>query len=250
MEYMKMTYELIKGILLPFLGTSVGAFAVFVMKRELSRRVGRVLDGFAAGVMTAASVWSLLLPAMEHSGLPVPLSFIPAVVGFWAGVLFLSVLEKIIPRCSGGPSGGTMLTLAVVLHNIPEGMAVGIAYASLLGGEASAVGAFALSLGIAVQNVPEGAIISMPLRAKGASRMRAFLGGVLSGAVEPAASALTLLLTSLVSPFFPYFLGFAAGAMMFVVADELIPDSAGEPSGTLAFSLGFTLMMALDVALG
>ena len=255
------------GLLLPFLGTSLGAGCVFLMRGQLRCGVRRALTGFAAGVMVAASVWSLLIPALEEAeaaGMGA-WAFLPAAGGFWVGVLFLLGLDRLIPhlhpdadRPEGPPARLpriTMLLLAVTLHNIPEGMAVGVVYAGYLTGEAhiTAAGALALSLGIAIQNFPEGAIVSMPLRAEGAGRGRAFLDGVLSGAVEPAADLFTLLAAGLVTPALPWLLAFAAGAMLYVVVEELIPEmSAGPHSdiGPLAFALGFTLMMVLDVALG
>ena len=255
------------GLLLPFLGTSLGAGCVFLMRGQLRCGVRRALTGFAAGVMVAASVWSLLIPALEEAeaaGMGA-WAFLPAAGGFWVGVLFLLGLDRLIPhlhpdadRPEGPPARLpriTMLLLAVTLHNIPEGMAVGVVYAGYLTGEAhiTAAGALALSLGIAIQNFPEGAIVSMPLRAEGAGRGRAFLDGVLSGAVEPAAALFTLLAAGLVTPALPWLLAFAAGAMLYVVVEELIPEmSAGPHSdiGPLAFALGFTLMMVLDVALG
>lgn len=253
------------GILIPFIGTSAGAGCVFFMRKSMGDGVQRVLTGFAAGVMTAASVWSLLIPAIEQSAPMGRWSFVPAAVGFWFGVLFLLLLDHIIPhlhrfsQSAEGPKSHlhktTMLLLAVTLHNIPEGMAVGVVYAGYLTGSAgiTAAGAVALSLGIAIQNFPEGAIISMPLRAEGESRLRAFAGGVLSGAVEPVGAVLTILAASLVVPALPYLLSFAAGAMIYVVVEELIPEmSAGEHSniGTVFFAVGFSIMMILDVALG
>lgn len=259
-----MNLEIFRGILIPFLGTTLGAACVFFMKRSLSSSIQRALTGFAAGIMTAASVWSLLIPAMTASAHLGKWAFVPAVGGFWAGVLFLLLLDNIIPHLHLGnsvPEGPrahlkktTMLVLAVTLHNIPEGMAVGVVYAGYLAGNAgiSAMGALALSIGIAIQNFPEGAIISMPLRAAGAGRGRAFLYGVLSGAVEPAGAVLTILAAGVIVPAMPFLLSFAAGAMMYVVVEELIPEMAeGEHSniGALLFALGFTMMMALDVAL-
>jgi ZIP family zinc transporter len=252
-------------LLLPFLGTAAGSACVFFMKHSLGRQVQRALTGFAAGVMTAASVWSLLIPAMEQAVSLGKLAFVPAVIGFWCGVLFLLLLDTLIPhlhlnanQAEGIPSRlarTTMMVLAVTLHNIPEGMAVGIVYAGYLSGSAemTAGGAFALALGIAIQNFPEGAIISMPLRAEGKSRGKAFADGVLSGAVEPVGALLTILFSGLFLPAMPYFLSFAAGAMIYVVVEELIPEmSEGEHSniGVILFSAGFTLMMVLDVALG
>ena len=253
------------GILIPFLGTSLGAACVFFMKRTLSDMVQRSLTGFAAGVMVAASVWSLLIPAMEQSAGMGKLSFVPAVAGFWIGILFLLGLDHIVPHLhakSGQTEGPksqlrrtTMMVLAVTLHNIPEGMAVGVVYAGYLSGSAqiTAAGALALSLGIAIQNFPEGAIISMPLRAEGMKKGKAFCGGVLSGVVEPIGAVLTILAAQLVVPALPYLLSFAAGAMLYVVVEELIPEmSQGSHSniGTLFFAVGFSIMMMLDVALG
>lgn len=260
-----MSSQMLSGLLIPFIGTSLGASCVLFMKHELRRSVQRALTGFAAGVMTAASIWSLLIPAMEMAEDKGKLAFLPAVIGFWCGILFLLLLDSIIPhlhmnadKAEGIPSKlarTTMMVLAVTLHNIPEGMAVGIVYAGFMSGSAemSAGGAFALALGIAIQNFPEGAIISMPLHAEGKSKGRAFADGVLSGAVEPIGAALTILFSELFLPIMPYFLSFAAGAMIYVVVEELIPEmSEGEHSniGVILFSVGFTLMMTLDVALG
>lgn len=257
--------ETFYGILIPFLGTSLGAACVFFMKKSLSDRVQRSLTGFAAGVMVAASVWSLLIPAIEQSAALGKLSFLPAAVGFWAGVLFLLLLDRTIPHLhrsseqAEGPKSrlhrNTMMMLAVTLHNIPEGMAVGVVYAGYLSGSAqiTAAGALALSLGIAIQNFPEGAIISMPLHAEGTKKSRAFLDGVLSGAVEPIGAVLTVLAAQLIVPALPYLLSFAAGAMLYVVVEELIPEmSQGTHSniGTVFFAVGFAAMMILDVALG
>ena len=253
------------GILIPFLGTSLGAACVFLIRRQLSDAVQRILTGFAAGVMVAASVWSLLIPAIEQAAQMGTLSFFPAFAGFWGGVLFLLGLDHLIPHLHArsnqteGPESWlqrtTMMVLAVTLHNIQEGMAVGVVYAGLLSGstQITTAGALALSLGIAIQNFPEGAIISMPLRAEGESKGKAFLGGVLSGIVEPLGAALTILAARLIVPALPYLLSFAAGAMLYVVVEELIPEmSQGKHSniGTIAFAAGFSVMMALDVALG
>ena len=260
-----MNTNLITGILIPFAGTSLGAACVLFMKKGLNERIQRVLTGFAAGVMVAASIWSLLLPAIEQSESMGKLSFFPAVVGFWIGVLFLLALDHLIPHLhvgseqSEGPKSKlgrtTMMVLAVTLHNIPEGMAVGVMYAGLLAGNTkiTAASALALSLGIAIQNFPEGAIISLPLRAEGESKGKAFLGGVLSGVVEPVGAVLTIIAAQLIIPALPYLLSFAAGAMLYVVVEELIPEmSQGEHSniGTVFFAVGFSLMMVLDVALG
>ena len=260
-----MNFEIIKGIMIPFAGTSLGAACVLFMKRNLNQMVQRSLTGFAAGVMVAASIWSLLIPAMDQAEYMGSFAFIPAVAGFWLGVLFLLLLDTITPHLhmnSSKPEGPksslqrtTMLVLAVALHNIPEGMAVGVVYAGWVSGETeiTVMGALALSLGIAIQNFPEGAIISMPLCSEGVPKFRAFIYGVLSGVVEPIAALLTIALSELVIPLLPYLLSFAAGAMIYVVVEELIPEmSEGKHSniGTLMFTFGFTLMMALDVALG
>jgi ZIP family zinc transporter len=257
--------EAFYGILIPFLGTSLGAACVFFMRKTLSERVQRALTGFAAGVMVAASVWSLLIPAIEESSTMGKWSFVPAAAGFWIGILFLLALDHIIPHLhakSGQTEGPrsrlqrtTMMVLAVTLHNIPEGMAVGVVYAGYLSGSAqiTAAGALALSLGIAIQNFPEGAIISMPLRAEGMKKGSAFAGGVLSGIVEPIGAVLTIMAARLIVPALPYLLSFAAGAMLYVVVEELIPEmSQGEHSnlGTVFFAVGFSVMMVLDVALG
>lgn len=253
------------GILIPFLGTALGAGCVFFMKKSLGDKVQRALIGFASGVMVAASVWSLIIPAIDQSKDLGTLSFLPAAIGFWAGILFLLLLDHIIPHLhqngtqAEGPKSRlqktTMMILAVTLHNIPEGMAVGVVYAGYLSGNAeiSAAGALALSLGIAIQNFPEGAIISMPLRAEGMKKSKAFFGGVLSGIVEPIGAVLTILAARLVVPALPYLLSFAAGAMLYVVVEELIPEmSQGKHSniGTVFFAVGFSVMMILDVALG
>lgn len=253
------------GILIPFLGTSLGAACVFFMKHDMSERLSRILTGFAAGVMVAASIWSLLIPAMEQSEEMGKFAFVPAVAGFWGGILFLLLLDHIIPHLhrysvsAEGPKSRlqrtTMMVLAVTLHNIPEGMAVGVVYAGYLAGNAkiTVTAAMALSIGIAIQNFPEGAIISMPLRAEGMKVSKAFAGGVLSGIVEPAGAMLTILAAGYIVPALPYLLSFAAGAMIYVVVEELIPEmSQGEHSdlGTIFFAVGFTVMMALDVALG
>ena len=257
--------EVLTGLLIPFAGTVLGAGCVFFMRKDLSRSVQRALSGFAAGVMVAASVWSLLIPAMEQASDMGELAFLPAFAGFWAGVLFLLLLDRVIPHLhrnakrAEGPKSRlartTMMVLAVTLHNVPEGMAVGVVYAGMLSGSAeiTAGGALALALGIAIQNFPEGAVISMPLHAEGAGKGKSFLYGVLSGAVEPVFGLLTVLAAGLIVPAMPYLLSFAAGAMLFVVVEELIPDMAhGRHShvGVLMFALGFSLMMALDVALG
>ena len=260
-----MQTEVIYGILIPFLGTTLGSACVLFMKSKLNPLLQRALTGFAAGVMVAASIWSLLIPAMEQSEVMGKWSFVPAVSGFWLGILFLLVLDRTVPHLhmnsskAEGPKSSlqktTMLVLAVTLHYLPEGMAVGVVYAGWISGDAgiTAMGALALSLGIAIQNFPEGAIISMPLWTEGVSKERAFLYGMLSGLVEPVGAALTILAASFVVPFLPYLLSFAAGAMVYVVVEELIPEmSEGKHSnvGTVLFAAGFTVMMALDVALG
>lgn len=260
-----MQTEVFQGLMIPFLGTALGSACVLFMKNRMNPMLQRALTGFAAGVMVAASIWSLLIPAMEQSEAMGKWSFIPAVAGFWLGILFLLVLDRIVPHLhmnsnkAEGPESSlqktTMLVLAVTLHNLPEGMAVGVVYAGLFAGNSgiTAMGALALSLGIAIQNFPEGAIISMPLRAEGVSKKKAFLYGALSGAVEPIGAALTILAAGLFVPVLPYLLSFAAGAMLYVVVEELIPEmSEGEHSnvGTILFAVGFAIMMALDVALG
>lgn len=257
--------EILPGMIIPFLGTTLGAAGVFFMKKALNDKVQRALMGFAAGVMVAASVWSLIVPAMEHAAPMGTFAFVPAVIGFWAGILFLLLLDHVIPHLhlkseqAEGPksklSKTAMLVFAVALHNVPEGMAVGVVYAGLLSGneQITAAGALALVLGIAIQNFPEGAIISMPLRAEGTSKLRAFSYGMLSGIVEPIGVIVTVLASSMIEAALPYLLCFAAGAMIYVVIEELIPEmSQGEHSniGTIFFALGFTLMMSLDVALG
>ena len=253
-----------EGLLIPFAGTTLGSACVFFIREQLGTTVQRVLTGFAAGVMPAASVWSLLIPALEQSEETMGrLAFIPAVVGFLLGIFFLLLLDELIPHLHIGSdkaegiktrlSRNTMMLLAVTLHNIPEGMAVGVVYAGVRYGSISAAGALALAAGIAIQNFPEGAIISMPLRAGGMSRKKAFLLGTLSGAVEPVGALLTIMAAGIIVPAMPYLLSFAAGAMIYVVVEELIPEmSEGEHSnvGTISFAFGFAVMMILDVALG
>ncbi|MCI6633260.1 MAG: ZIP family metal transporter [Clostridiales bacterium] len=260
-----MNMEVFYGILIPFLGTALGASCVFFMKKSLNDGIQRMLAGFAAGVMVAASIWSLLIPAMNQSQSMGRLSFIPAAAGFWMGILFLLALDHIIPHLhqnsknAEGPKvrlkRTTMMVLAVTLHNIPEGMAVGVVYAGYLTGSAeiTAAGALALSLGIAIQNFPEGAIVSLPLVAEGMKKSKAFAEGILSGIVEVIGAALTILAARYIVPSLPYLLSFAAGAMLYVVVEELIPEmSQGDHShsGPIFFALGFSLMMILDVALG
>ena len=259
-----MNYIIAKGLIIPFLGTALGSALVFFMKKELDQRVQKILSGFAAGVMIAASIWSLLIPSIDMAADRARLAFVPAVVGFCLGMVFLLILDKTVPHMhldetqEGFKSNlqkTTMMVLAVTLHNIPEGMAVGILYAGWLSGSAqiTEAGALSLAVGIAIQNFPEGAIISMPLHSKGLSKPKACWYGILSGIVEPVAGLLTILLASLILPALPYFLSFAAGAMMYVVVEELVPEmTEGEHSnmGTVAFMIGFALMMVLDVTLG
>lgn len=254
------------GLLIPFLGTTLGSACVFFLKDELNRLVQKGLLGFASGVMVAASVWSLLIPAIDMAEPDMgKFSFAPAAVGFLFGIFFLLVMDRVIPHLhlnddkpEGLPSQlkkTTMLVLAVTLHNIPEGMAVGVVFAGLLSGNTgiTVAGALALSIGIAIQNFPEGAIISLPLKSEGGSRKTAFLYGMASGVVEPIAAGVTILLTGIITPLLPYLLSFAAGAMIYVVVEELLPEaSEGEHSNvsTLGFAAGFLIMMILDVALG
>ena len=258
-------FEIIREIFVPFLGTSLGAASVFFVRKGLPRALQRALTGFAAGVMVAAAVWGLIIPAMEQTSGMGTLAFLPALVGLWLGFLFLMLLDKVVPHLHQNatcPEGmpcslrrTSMMVLAVALHNLPEGMAVGAVLAGMLSGDAGVTGAAALtlSLGIAIQNFPEGAIISIPLREEGVPRGRAFLMGALSGIVEPLGALLTLLAASFILPALPYLLAFAAGAMLYVVVEELIPEmSEGEHShiGTVLFAVGFSVMMVLDVALG
>lgn len=260
-----MIWNVTAGILIPFLGTALGAGMVFLLKKEMNELLQKVLLGFASGVMIAASVWSLLIPAIEMAEEKGMISWMPAAAGFMGGILFLLVLDSIIPhlhleknRSEGVPSRlkkTTKLVLAVTLHNIPEGMAVGVTFAGLMAGNEliSLSGALALSFGIAIQNFPEGAIISMPLKSEGMSKPKAFLYGALSGIVEPAAAVLTILLMEVMEPVLPYLLSFAAGAMIYVVVEELIPETqSGKHTnlGIVGVAVGFVLMMILDVALG
>lgn len=253
------------GILIPLLGTTLGAFCVYFMKEQLSDKLNKTLLGFASGVMVAASIWSLLIPAIESSEYMGKLSFIPASVGFLFGIIFLLVIDNIVPHFhldANEPEGiqsslkkSTMLMLAVTIHNIPEGMAIGVIFAGAISNQnlITLTGAFALSIGIAIQNFPEGAIISLPLRSEGLSKNKSFLYGTLSGIVEPIAAIITIMLSSIIIPILPYLLSFAAGAMMYVVVEELIPEmSSGNHSnlGTIGFSIGFVLMMILDISLG
>ena len=264
---MYVTLQIALGILIPLAGTTLGAAAVFVLKRQPGATLAKALLGFAAGVMLAASVWSLLLPAIDMAEEQGVSGWIPSVVGFFLGVGFLLALDALAPilrkKCENPlPTGNrktSLLLFAVTLHNIPEGMAVGVIFAGFAADSAAitAAGAFALAVGIAIQNVPEGAIISMPLLSDGYTRRRAFLRGFLSGVVEPLSALLTLALASLITPILPYILSFAAGTMVYVTVEELIPeaqagDRVGKDAfvGTVSIALGFVLMMLLDVALG
>lgn len=257
--------QILTGLLIPFLGTILGAATVFLMKNTLSKKIEKILLGFASGVMIAASIWSLIIPSIEMAEEQSQIAWVPATIGFLLGITFLLVLDSIIPHMhleSEKPEGmksklkkTTMLVLAVTLHNIPEGMAVGVLFAGVMIGNAGVTmaGALTLAIGIAIQNFPEGAIISMPLKSEGISKPKAFLYGALSGIVEPIAAIITILLTNLVTPVLPYLLSFAAGAMIYVVVEELIPESqSGEHSniGTIGVAIGFVIMMILDVALG
>lgn len=252
-------------LLVPLLGTTLGAAMVFLMRKEMNVRLEKALLGFAAGVMIAASVWSLLIPSIDMAAEQGVISWIPALVGFLLGIVFLLFIDTLTPHlhlASDQPEGvksgfskTTMMLLAVTIHNIPEGMAVGVAFAGAAMGNTgiTMAGALALAVGIAIQNFPEGAIISMPLRGEGMSRTKAFVCGVLSGIVEPIGALITILLTSRIRPALPYFLSFAAGAMIYVVVEELIPESQnGDHTniGTIGVAIGFALMMVLDVALG
>ena len=253
-------------LLLPFLGTALGAAMVFLLRGKMSDLLRKLLLGFASGVMVAASIWSLLIPSLEMGNEAGGITWLPAAVGFVLGILFLLLLDTLIPHLHIGsdkPEGmtrncqwkrTTMLSVAVTLHNIPEGMAVGVILASAMA-EGAAIpmsAAWALAIGIAIQNFPEGAILSMPLHSEGMSKGKSFLIGALSGIVEPIASILTILLIGFISPALPYLLAFAAGAMMYVVVEELIPEAQAEPHSnipTLGFTVGFVLMMILDSAL-
>lgn len=260
-----MSIWLIIGLLLPFLGTTLGSACVFFMKSEIRPGIQKLLLGFAGGVMTAAAVWSLLIPSMEMSDHMGKMAFLPAAGGFAVGIVFLLFMDRMIPHLHLGnaqPEGPrssfkktTMLILAVTLHNIPEGMAAGVVLAGVVAKSAqiTLAGAFALSIGIAIQNFPEGAVVSMPLRSEGSSKKKAFLYGTLSGIVEPAAGVLTVLFAGLFLPVLPILLSFAAGAMIYVVVEELIPEAnEGTHSniGTIGFAVGFIVMMVLDTALG
>ena len=260
-----MDTKIIIGLLIPFLGTALGAAMVFFMKNSMNKKIEKTLLGFASGVMIAASVWSLLIPSIDMATEQGKVAWLPAAVGFLLGILFLLVLDSVIPHLhlnSDKPEGikaklkkTTMMVFAVTLHNIPEGMAVGVAFAGAMIGNTgiTIAGALALAVGIAIQNFPEGALISMPLKSEGMSKGKAFMLGVLSGVVEPIGALITILLTNLVVPVLPYLLSFAAGAMIYVVVEELIPEAQdGEHSNlaTIGVAIGFVIMMILDVALG
>ena len=257
--------QIFLGLAIPFLGTALGAAMVFLMKKEMNKKVEKILLGFASGVMIAASVWSLLIPSIEMAETQGKVAWIPAAIGFLLGIVFLLVLDSVVPHMhleSEKPEGiksklkkTTMMVFAVTLHNIPEGMAVGVTFAGALAQNAgiTMAGAFALAIGIAIQNFPEGAIISMPLKSEGVSKPKAFLYGALSGIVEPIGAVITILLTNAVVPILPYLLSFAAGAMIYVVTEELIPESQqGKHSniGTIGVAVGFVVMMVLDSAFG
>ena len=257
--------QLLLGLMIPFLGTTLGSSLVFLMKDKLNEKVEKLLLGFASGVMIAASIWSLIIPSIDMAENQGIIAWIPAAIGFLLGIVFLLTLDSLIPHLHLGsekPEGvksklkkTTMMVLAVTLHNIPEGMAVGVTFAGAITGNTgiTIAGALALAIGIAIQNFPEGAIISMPLKSEGVSKPKAFLYGALSGIVEPIGAIITILLANIIVPILPYLLSFAAGAMIYVVVEELIPESqAGEHSniGTIGVAIGFTIMMILDVALG
>ena len=257
--------KLLYGLLIPFLGTTLGSGMVFLMKNKINKKIEKLLLGFASGVMIAASIWSLIIPALDMAEEQGIITWLPATIGFLLGICFLLVLDSIIPHLhlnTDKPEGlkskiqkTTMMVLAVTLHNIPEGMAVGVVFAGAMAQNTgiTMAGAIALAVGIAIQNFPEGAIISMPLKSEGMSKSKAFLYGTLSGIVEPIGAILTICLTNFVVPMLPYLLSFAAGAMIYVVVEELIPESqTGEHSniGTIGVAIGFVIMMILDVALG
>lgn len=257
--------QVLIGLLIPFLGTTLGSAMVFLMKDKINAKIEKLLLGFASGVMISASIWSLILPALEMAETNGTVKWLPATIGFLFGMIFLLFLDSIIPHLhlkSDKPEGiksklkkTTMMILAVTLHNIPEGMAVGVTFAGALIGNTgiTIAGAFALAIGIAIQNFPEGAIVSMPLKGEGNKKLKSFTYGALSGIVEPIGALITILLTNMVIPILPYLLSFAAGAMIYVVVEELIPESqSGEHSniGTIGVAIGFVIMMILDVALG
>lgn len=264
-----MNKDILLGVMIPFIGTTLGAACVYIMRDSLKDRVQKGLSGFAAGVMVAASIWSLIMPSMEMVEDKLDnMAWIPAAIGFIVGIVFLLILDSVIPHQhidSDHPEGmkaeslrkTTMMVLAVIIHNIPEGMAVGVSFAGVLygDGDLTMAGAMVLAIGIAIQNFPEGAIISMPLKAVGVDKHKAFGMGVFSGIVEPIAAIITILLSSIMVPILPYLLSFAAGAMMYVVVEELVPEATGEGEshtniGTIGFAAGFVIMMILDVMLG
>jgi ZIP family zinc transporter len=243
--------------MIPFIGTGLGSSFVFFLKKKMNEELQKITVGFAAGVMIAASIWSLIIPSVEMAEKEGMISFIPATVGFIFGVLFLIIINKLAEKIEKKKNKKklNMLMFSVTLHNIPEGMAVGVCFAGLLSGNAGIIlaEAFALSIGIAIQNVPEGAIISMPLKLEGKSKGKSFLYGILSGIVEPLAALFTILLLNIVVPILPYLLSFAAGAMIYVVSEELIPEmhiGKKTSNGVLGLTLGFVVMMVLDIALG
>ncbi len=261
-----MDFEVTLGLLIPFLGTCLGSICVYFMRNELSEHIQKILTGFAAGVMMAASIFSLLIPSIQQESEMGKWSVMPAFVGLWLGVLFLLLIDTIVPHLhkfaqqsegikKDSLSKQMMMLLAVAIHNIPEGMAVGVVFAGYLQGNVylSFTAALSLSIGIAIQNFPEGAIVSMPMHSKGLSKNKACFYGILSGIVEPLGAILTICFSSVIVPALPYLLGFAAGAMIYVVVEELIPEMMhGNHSNwaTIFFSVGFSLMMVLDVALG
>ena len=245
------------GILIPFIGTSLGSFFVFFLKKNINEKIQKIIVGFAGGVMIAASVWSLIIPAVEMAENQKIISWLPATIGLFLGVVFLIIINKIAENLEDKKDGKklNMLIFSVTLHNIPEGMAVGVAFAGFLSGNVGIelMEAMLLAIGIAIQNIPEGAIISIPLKMEGISKKKAFLYGVLSGIVEPIASILTILLINIVVPLLPYLLSFAAGAMIYVVMEELVPQMhKGKKSqlGVIGITIGFCIMMILDIALG
>lgn len=257
--------QVLIGVLIPFLGTVLGSSMVFIMKNKMNIKTEKILLGFASGVMIAAAVWSLIIPSINMAEEQGKIAWVPAAIGFLLGIVFLLVLDSVVPHLhleTDKPEGvklhlkkTTMMLLAVTLHNVPEGMAVGVTFAGALMGNTgiTLTGAIALACGIAIQNFPEGAIVSMPLKREGLSKPKAFLYGALSGIVEPIAAIITILLANVIIPVLPYLLSFAAGAMIYVVVEELIPESqAGEHSniGTIGVAIGFVIMMILDVALG
>lgn len=251
--------KIIIGILIPFFGTVLGSLLVFFMKNKLNKKLEKLLLGIASGVMIAASIWSLIIPAIEYAEKENVISFLPATIGFIIGIVFFLIVDKILNYIENtktlSSKKETMLVLAVTLHNIPEGMAVGVVFAGLLSGNIgiTLASAYSLAIGIAIQNFPEGAIISLPLKSKGMKKTKAFLYGFLSGIVEPIAAIMTLLFINIITPILPYVLSFAAGAMIYVVINELLPSSEEKNASsipTIGFTIGFLIMMILDVTLG